>query len=211
MSRHCPNDPQDDGQSHKLTCCTVYLLRDVWLLVWIGERYYIFIQHFEKDMFLTPALMCDVWSAVLPQKIHACITQDLLPHLPRSLWISEWVSPQSLWKLQDTDLSTHGLLWESCLRPPTETLSLSKLLNTTPPSHGNICSSPVCVWFHFTFIKLNRNPCGEENICSPYECLEVCVCVCVCVCLVSLPTGHPYCPSVVNTKWLVKESECLRS
>lgn len=40
--------------------------------------------------------------------------------------------------------------WESCFRPPTETLSLSELLNTAPPSHDNIGSSPVCVVsFHF--------------------------------------------------------------
>ena len=37
---------------------------------------------------------------------------------------------------------------KSCFRPPMETLSLSKLLNTIPTSHENIGSSPV-VSFYF--------------------------------------------------------------
>lgn len=36
----------------------------------------------------------------------------------------------------------------------------------------------VCVWLYFTFIKLNRIPQGEENICLPFDCLGASVYVC---------------------------------
>lgn len=93
-------------------------------------------------------IRCCVWSVFIPFMIsflcsHCQSAPVFLPYFSLSLWRSfrPLIFPPTAY-------------WESCYRPPMKTLSLSKLLNTDPPSHDNIGSSSPCVCvcvvsFHF--------------------------------------------------------------
>lgn len=119
----CRNDPQDDYWIHRLTYCAVYLLQ-----VWAREKKHkgllsVRLVAAWKAVFMMMHLCVYVWSALRP-RINSCsyILLRLYSHVSPGLFASPLFTP-SVWKLQDTNFSTHGLLWESCFRPLMETLS----------------------------------------------------------------------------------------